>query len=108
MTMNSSELRERWLTSSGAKVREALIREIRSSCEWQPILENFPGAADTKNCLDLRGVNFSGLDLSKIALAGAALDFAIFDRCTAVNAFFDHCSMPFASFDGVRIGGIGE
>ena len=41
MTMNSSELRERWLTSSGAKVREALIREIRSSCEWQPILENF-------------------------------------------------------------------
>jgi len=66
------QLKERWLTPKGKKVRQQIIEHIRE-INWWRFLEGFPFVDEVENLKDLRFIDLKNINLNKANLASTNL-----------------------------------
>jgi len=66
------QLKERWLTPEGKKVKEQVVEHIKES-KWERFLAGFPFAEEAENKKDLRFIDLNGADLTGANLSEADL-----------------------------------
>lgn len=79
------QLKERWLTPKGKKVRQQIINHIRKD-NWKRFLENFSFVEEVKNGRDLRGIDLNGALLKKANLKDTNLEGADLRRVRLFDA----------------------
>jgi len=106
------QLKERWLTPKGKKVRQQIIDHIREP-DWEKYLKNFDSVDEVTNGKDLRYIelpevdlsnsyldntNFSGANLIKANFKGSNLMEAIFYKANLTEANLSKTSFNKADF----------
>jgi len=81
------QLKERWLTPKGEKVRQKIIDHIREK-NWERFLLGFPFVKEVKNGRDLRSIEFEEIDLRCANFKRANLRFAHFEGTDLERANF--------------------
>lgn len=71
------QLKERWLTPEGKKVKEQVVEHIKES-KCERFLAGFPFAEEAENKKDLRFIDLNGVDLREAYLKAADLRGAYF------------------------------
>jgi uncharacterized protein YjbI with pentapeptide repeats len=101
--MSPEQLTQRWLTPAGARLRSLVIEGSQDTSQWETLLDNFPGAADLPESIDLRGIDLTDQHLERADLGGLALDFGRFDHCRLAGADFQMSSLNHASFQAAAL-----
>ncbi len=114
---HSKDLRERWLTPEGKKVKQHIIEHIRDD-NWEIFLAGFPFVEEVENGKDLRffkisktdlegdelgGANFEGADLWGSHFKGVRLCDANFVEADLWNVIFTRTELEDANFEGASL-----
>lgn len=100
----SQFLRSRWLTPAGIKLRQEVIDTVTSKADIWPVLIKagaFPGSPvgpHPEFYVDLRGIDLSGLDLSKAEFCFSDVSLGDFNGCTLVDSSFQCCLLNGTDF----------
>ena len=87
------QLKERWLTPEGKKVKEQIVEHIKES-KWERFLEGFPFAEEAENKKDLRFIDLNGTDLT-----GANLRVADLWKADLRGAYFIGANLTIAKMN---------
>ena len=96
------QLRERWLTPEGKKVKKQIIDHIKED-NWERFLKGFPFVNEFKNMRDLRYIKFENVDLGGANFENVDLGGAKFENVNLGEAEFDDVNLGGAEFDDVSI-----
>lgn len=103
-----SELRERWITGDGVKVRQALLAALRGrKLNWSELLHDLPTVsipAPYPDVLDdLRGLCLSHELLDGISLTFSDLSYSTFHSCSMKKIRLQGSKLSWASFKGSNL-----
>lgn len=99
-------LRSRWLTTEGLKVRDEVLAELIADGEaWPESLEKLmppscPPAPHSEVLTDIRGIDLSGLNLSKARLSFVDASYARFTGCILQGTSFQGSLLDNVDFQG--------
>ena len=102
----SQFLRSRWLTPKGMKLRQEVIDTVTSKADaWPESIKAgaFPGSPIGPHpdfYTDLRGIDLSGLDLSKAEFCFSDVSLGDFKGCALVDSSFQCCLLNGTDFRG--------
>ncbi|MCA9071933.1 MAG: hypothetical protein KDA84_23555, partial [Planctomycetaceae bacterium] len=74
-----------------------IISGLGQGINWEWVMGQITRSKEVPNGFDLRGIDFSGVNLNGQDFGDACLDYAIFDRAIGKGAMFDYCSLCRAS-----------
>lgn len=91
------QLRERWLTPEGKKVKQQIIEKIRKEDLFE-LLKEFPHVEEVQYHRDLRfinleGIDFSGIDLNHTNFRGANLEKSDFSNSNLIGSDFSDANL---------------
>ncbi len=98
------QLKERWLTPQGKKVRQQIIDHIQED-NWERFLEEFPFVEEIGNRRDLRFVNLFKADLKRANFWRADLRGAHFEGTDLRQAHFVRANLRKTHFGGADLKG---
>lgn len=102
------ELRNRWKSPIGERVRKALLEGLRkNSYDWVEMLSQLPKvtvAAPHPEVLDdLRGISFVGETLDNASMTFVDLSYSIFEKCSMNSARLQGSKLSHASFRSTKL-----
>ena len=103
-----AELRDRWKTEAGLRVKKQLLLALRNGDDrWPNLLALLPSsgiAASYPNALcDLRGLDLYSERLVGVSLSNADLSYACFHRCRLMIAKFQDSKLSWVDFYGSNL-----
>ncbi|MCT4498041.1 MULTISPECIES: pentapeptide repeat-containing protein [Pseudomonas] len=98
-----AELRDRWKTEVGLRVKKQLLLALRNGDDsWPNLLSQLPNvgvAAPYPEALDdLRGLDLCEERLERVSLTHSDLSFASFHLCNLTKARFQYSKLSWAQF----------
>ncbi len=96
--MTKDEMIGRWLTPDGIQRRRRVLELIKSGGEWPDALIGFPGVDEVRAREDLRGIDFSGEDLTHAQLPFVNFECARLDGATLTRADLTSAQLCGTSF----------
>jgi len=103
-----AELRERWMTAEGLKIKSALLASLRAGkWDWPGFLVDLPRVsvlAPYPELLDdLRGLMLSREMLDGVSMSHSDLSYSVFDECSLKKASFQLGRLSWANLTGSEL-----
>ena len=103
-----AELRERWMTAEGMKIKSALLASLRAGkWDWPDFLVALPTVsvpAPYPELLDdLRGLTLSREMLDGVSMSHSDLSYSVFEECSLKKASFQMGRLIWANLTGSQL-----